>query len=738
MVQTLKRICWLAALVAGVQHASAFSLLGPPPTSAGTPDGYQQSVIAYFLPGDVGGPKNLGEEYRWNTPELYYTYDQNFYDYFGSNGVVAVDQAVTLMNGLSNVSSYSAQLDELPLEASRFNYRAQALSLIDLKSDALGLMVEEMGLADPQRWTWCLRDRRAQPGLSCPFMDYQVIKRNFDPVTWEPSSYVNGNLFSYRIFEFCTGPDPLADAFEFSVDPLGSVFSAVASFGINYGSFYTDLTRDDVGGLRYMWRTNNLNIEKVSDDSVLAKTNFLSSQLLFTSNLTLLVNQALTNSAAALTALFPNLAISSTTEIFTNVVSTNVSFYFTNFPWSPVGSAATLIFATNRTTNVTTYFSHTFANVVTNTYYPNGFMTILQTNTAGCPLAPPGVLCTTVSQSTVLTNLISGDYYILPANSPCGVWIVNTQYTYVLSFTNASVIATNLAGVTNVNGQFFSQTDITYSTNRAYVIHPVTCESQSEALRQGMERIKFIRRDYDSLLNRFYFPITNSYNLYSVTNNQLFIERFTRVVTRPDFLFSAEERNVPDLAWTGLGFRTIPRYSHPTNAVPNPDAILGSGTVEAPIIIEFNKVGPLFFNSFSPFLLDNGLTEASSALNFIWGSFDGGTNDPVVYPQGMSIADLENQVLMQISPPGPALPNGRLTINYSTAFTGFTATGGTMPYTWSVAPGSPDLPWGLSLNASTGRIAGIPLSVGTYDFVIRMTDFGARYVDRPYSITITP
>ena len=40
-------------------------------------------------------PKNIGEEYRRNTPVMYYTFDANFLDYFGSNGVAAVDSAFT-------------------------------------------------------------------------------------------------------------------------------------------------------------------------------------------------------------------------------------------------------------------------------------------------------------------------------------------------------------------------------------------------------------------------------------------------------------------------------------------------------------------------------------------------------------------------------------------------------------------------------------------------------------------
>ena len=43
-------------------------------------------------------------------PTVYYAYDVNFLDYFGSNGVVSVDGAFAVMNSLTNVSSYSPSL----------------------------------------------------------------------------------------------------------------------------------------------------------------------------------------------------------------------------------------------------------------------------------------------------------------------------------------------------------------------------------------------------------------------------------------------------------------------------------------------------------------------------------------------------------------------------------------------------------------------------------------------------
>src|ERR1035438_8639321 len=192
MLRNVIKLGCLAGLALGLQSAFGFSLLGP---LANGDEAWQTPTIGYGLPDDIGAPKNIGEEYRWNTPTIYYAFDANFLDYFGSNGVWAVQQAISVLNGLKPFSQYSSDLREVPLTTKRINYRAQELHLFDLKSVALYLTLEELGFTKPDQYVWTLRDRVTQPGLSCPFMQYTVIKRNFDPANWQPSSYINDVLF---------------------------------------------------------------------------------------------------------------------------------------------------------------------------------------------------------------------------------------------------------------------------------------------------------------------------------------------------------------------------------------------------------------------------------------------------------------------------------------------------------------------------------------------------------------
>jgi len=76
---------------------------------------------------------------------------------------------------------------------------------------------------------------------------------------------------------------------------------------------------------------------------------------------------------------------------------------------------------------------------------------------------------------------------------------------------------------------------------------------------------------------------------------------------------------------------------------------------------------------------------------------------------------------------------GALNASYSATLT---ASGGTLPYTWSIASGS--LPTGLSLNSSTGTISGTPTATGTFNFIARVTDSGnpIQTATRALSITV--
>lgn len=769
MLRSAKRFLWVALLAFGLQGVWGFALLGP---LANGGDSWQTLAIGYGLPytqfgtpggpvdlGDIGGPKNIGEGYRRNIPVIFYSYDANFLGFFGSNGVAAVDSAFSLINnaftnnptGVTNgVDGYSADLREFPDTAQSINFEAQALSLTDLKSVTMHLLVEQLGLAEPERFTWTLAERFLPAGGTCPLDEiYLVVQRNFD-VPNDPlnqiqySSYVNDTLYSYRIEELCDTPGTPPNAFTvpFSVDPLADTFTAVAANnadGLNIGGFYTGLTRDDVGGLRYLLTTNNINVETSGTGSLLMNSG--TTEVLTSSNLNDLLPAVLTNDPALLPVLFPGLTVSGSTNFFTVVCTPNVTSSFTSPIGSPAGSQVFTVVTNGVNCAPLEEFVDTFANVVTNgnlTNNPNiildnakihfSFFTntpaILQTISLGAQNGQPfpaPIVTNVTNKKITLTNTISGEYLIIPPGD-CGLEIVSTLLTNVVSETNVITSATNAAGFVG------SQNIVTFFTNHTFVVRPIVCAGTGTGLYEGIGKVQFVRADFDSLLGQFFQPITTNYTMTAITNSQTFVQRFQRVVTAPDILLTAAD-DIGANTFDGTVTRNI--NFDQGNVLPG---LAGPGVINSPTTISYNKVGDAFENGpLASFGLNTNqfLTELTVNPDLQWASFDDSTNDPVLYPNGTSIANLQNQVLIQISP--TSLPDADESFYSQT----FMATGGafSQPFTWSVS----GLPPGLSMTSnpdSTGTLSGTPTQSGTFDIVIQLTDSLGRSVSWNYTINI--
>jgi hypothetical protein len=418
------------------------------------PDG-----LGYGGTTDLGGSKNLGDEWRLNTPTITYAIDASFYDYFGSNGAKAIDQAMAILNRLPPVSRTSADLSEFLTEGNqRVNQRAQALQLIDLKSTVLHIMVERLGLFG-ETHVFDLHDRVSYPG-TCNF-DYATVIRNFDPVTWEPTHFVNGTLYTYNIADLCPAFAE-ADSIERIANTTAFQFTAVATQeGLIYGGYYLNITRDDMGGLRYLYRHDNYNNEALPPDAIVSP-------------------------------------ISS--------------------PWTPVN----------------------------------------------------------------------------------------------VSFTNA-------------------------------------VQTNTTALRGGIEKVTFVKTSFDSQFGTGWTPRTVKYSLPIVTNSHVLHQSVQRRLRGPDIIFRAADLT------TG-GFNPAYQRSSPF-VISNSAAAFGSGAGPGAFgpqaTITFNKVGPILLNA-TPFFLDEvtATNGVSATTTFMWGSFDGSTNAPIIYPSGTSITDIESAVLnARLNPP---------------------------------------------------------------------------------------
>jgi hypothetical protein len=737
MQRVLKQIVWLAMLVFAAGSAKAFSLIGPIGNGG---DAWQTPIIAYGVGGDIGAPKAFGQGYRRNIPVLYYAADAGFWTFFSQHGMDAVDQAFTLLNNVTNVGLYSQDLSEWPQDSQRVNLRAASLALTDLKSVVLGAMTEEMGLFQPTRSVWVLRSRF--PGPACPLTaTYTVTKRNMDvvldPATDPYTSYVNGTLYSYFIFEACGGPNPLADAVEFPADPLANTYTAVADFfsewylGLDItGGYYTSLTRDDVAGLRYLYETNNYAMEDAGVNVQQILTN--APALLTTFDLNTFAQAAATNGPVALVTLYPGLVITGVSNSFTVAITTNVTETLTNSPFDPAGFFPTHpSFTTNYLTNALTIFHYTFGNLVTNSYSPRGLAGTVTTSIIPPPPNTPagfGIPGITNKVKISIVNGSFGDFYLIPTNA-CGVQVLSNLLTQVVITTNLPVTGGLTNGATGTNiAVTFVPGNVTFATNHLLVYLPIVCLPDTVDTRQGLKQITFLRRDFDSLLNQFWTPVTNDYTVIALTNGILVPEHMRRTVVAPDFLFRVSDQPAGALAYA----RNI-IYDQAHIAVGE----AGPGTIVSPTVFTINDVGPLYFNSWAFSLTNlfflNPPTEATQTPAWFWGSFDGSTNDPIVYPNGTSLIDLEKLVLSPVIV-NSSLPNGEVGAAYSVQLTGH---GGQAPYVFTIAPNS-GLPAGLNISPD-GLISGTPTGpVAIYDVTIRITDSASNYRDVAYTITIDP
>jgi hypothetical protein len=265
----------LVVLMLGALSARAFSLLGPMV-------GWQAPDLGYNIPDSVpeyGGPRLRGDEYRLSTPVVTYGFDGSFVEFFGAEGVRAVDEAFEVFNDLANVSTFSENLGEFPLKADGINPTASALGLLDLKTQVMSQILATLGLTSPERWCWSIRARAVDP------IRYSVVNFNYDPASGRPSRYINGTLYSYVLRDIFNpaGARIFSDAREIPVDSanpnvsLASTIS-VASFVTSdervsraidpTGRYFTGLTRDDAGGLRYLYHPSNRNYEQAPAGSI--------------------------------------------------------------------------------------------------------------------------------------------------------------------------------------------------------------------------------------------------------------------------------------------------------------------------------------------------------------------------------------------------------------------------------------------------------------------------------------
>ena len=678
-------------------------------------------------------------------------------------------------NGIG-VDGYSPTLSEMPDYSQHRNTTAFGLGLTDLKSTVLSMMPPYLGLEQADRYVWVLRQAylptTGTPPPACPLgEEFEVVQRNLgyvpSPLNQLPpqiqySSYINDELYTYEIFYWpnCVIPagdgPALFEVYNYPVDPFGIVSSPVSSGGLETaGGFYTSLTRDDLAGLRYCLTTNNVNFETPAAGAVLVTTNLGGQAFLTTSNLNSLLTAIPTNDPATFATLFPNVVLSGTTTnysivpVWNVVIGTNLlygSVYGTTVPSVSSNLVGTAWQAT---------YTDTFANVITNgnlTNFPgvllncpnlhlgyttNTTVSIVTVLAYSPPGAPYPTVVTNSFTNTIVMQQPSGEYFVLPA-SQCGWQFDSCQSAYSVQVVSnalpipASSVSTSTNYATPV---ILSQYSLTYFTNHTFLVHAITCgtATPTAGLYQGVEKMQFMRADYDALLGQTFRPVTNNYSMVMVNaNGQLVTQNFQRVVTAPDILIQAADIT-PALPFFNFTTQTSPTFTHD----PGYAGLAGPGTISPSATFTFNKVGNIFLNeglaSTNTFL--NQTTEELQPI-LAWANFDATTNPPIVFPSGTDLQNLANEMLIQVSPTPPYLPDGTKGMAYPA--TQFKAAGGgfTPPFTWS-ATGLPSSLTMVSNSDSTGTLTGTPSQTGTFDITVQLMDNVGRSVQWNYAITIT-
>ena len=498
------------------------------------------------------------EEYRWNSPIVTYTYDESFLSYFGSNGVVAVEKAMEMLNSIPPASSIKtnyppANADEnnlwnYPVRPDRFHARAYNDRILDIKSYALAELFGFMGLGNAE-------DNAFQLEFG------SVVLRNWDPISYGPSKYLNGNLISWAVLGG-TNAQP------FPIDVTKSLMTLAGTADnraprLDEGKYLVAPTRDDIGGYRYLYRKDNFNVENLPPSTYQMVTNQpnLTNPAIFSIDLRWFSKESKTNTPTAFQqflltnqwwgSAYTNIAVPPLTILKTNISwnlgwTTNVTPYLTNFPWTPVGQPPTLVNLTNKYRTFQPSYDYVFANVITNIHVPAEKSEVLYRSWEVVPNAPLwsviGSVPTTTNYTTTVLNdeFPHGEIIILPTGNTAGgagagiggggvaaggpanvvgYHFTEMQFERVNVLTNMLTDTNSLANpggalpgqggglgaggaaITNFVGVM--EDEVWASTNHAYLAYPIVLQTNSLLL-GGIDKIRYMRMQGDSLVTTNY------------------------------------------------------------------------------------------------------------------------------------------------------------------------------------------------------------------------------------------
>jgi Putative Ig domain len=163
-------------------------------------------------------------------------------------------------------------------------------------------------------------------------------------------------------------------------------------------------------------------------------------------------------------------------------------------------------------------------------------------------------------------------------------------------------------------------------------------------------------------------------------------------------------------------------FAGPGGYYPGPGGFLPVGSLPPGLNVSDGAI-----TSSNEFYVISGTPTNSGTFPFTIGVYDGDAN---WVQQSFSITILSSSLQITTA----SLSNATVGVAYTNQLQ---ASGGTTPYTWTVANGSQPLPSALTLS-TTGLISGVPASSGTNNFIVRLTDHNSLAVTRALTLITNP
>jgi hypothetical protein len=142
--------------------------------------------------------------------------------------------------------------------------------------------------------------------------------------------------------------------------------------------------------------------------------------------------------------------------------------------------------------------------------------------------------------------------------------------------------------------------------------------------------------------------------------------------------------------------------------------------------------------SFGSYQVSSSQTVTASQINVVTPALPTGTLSVVVQNANGQTASASNA--FSVDPATAHLSITTSSLSSATAQSAcsatFAATGGNPPYSWSIAQGQ--LPAGLALSASAGKLAGTPTNSGTFSFTVRVVDSTSASASAAFSLNVLP